>query len=133
MRHSFRSASEVLQLVDQIFIEDGGSMRMFDPEKFPPAGDKMRHISIRQDKGYVEFWPIAPYIKNESDEEATYLRPVDEVRQQHPQEVLARILALEIKKWLTMGRSVFDRKTGCLLYTSPSPRDQRGSRMPSSA
>ena len=23
--------------------------------------------------------------------------------------------------------------SGCLLYTSPSPRDQRGSRMPSSA
>ena len=29
-------------------------------------------------------------------------------------------------KWL--GKPVF-----CLLYTSPSPRDQRGSRMPSSA
>ena len=28
----------------------------------------------------------------------------------------------------------FDRLSkGCLLYTSPSPRDQRGSRMPSSA
>ena len=26
-----------------------------------------------------------------------------------------------------------DRGEGCLLYTSPSPRDQRGSRMPSSA
>ena len=25
------------------------------------------------------------------------------------------------------------RAKGCLLYTSPSPRDQRGSRMPSSA
>ena len=25
------------------------------------------------------------------------------------------------------------KSTGCLLYTSPSPRDQRGSRMPSSA
>ena len=25
------------------------------------------------------------------------------------------------------------QETGCLLYTSPSPRDQRGSRMPSSA
>ena len=24
-------------------------------------------------------------------------------------------------------------RSGCLLYTSPSPRDQRGSRMPSSA
>ena len=28
------------------------------------------------------------------------------------------------------GSSLFD---SCLLYTSPSPRDQRGSRMPSSA
>ena len=26
-----------------------------------------------------------------------------------------------------------DQSVGCLLYTSPSPRDQRGSRMPSSA
>ena len=26
-----------------------------------------------------------------------------------------------------------NRNGGCLLYTSPSPRDQRGSRMPSSA
>ena len=26
-----------------------------------------------------------------------------------------------------------DRSQSCLLYTSPSPRDQRGSRMPSSA
>ena len=38
-----------------------------------------------------------------------------------------------------LGRQNFSRtilslhKTGCLLYTSPSPRDQRGSRMPSSA
>ena len=28
---------------------------------------------------------------------------------------------------------VVDRYKDCLLYTSPSPRDQRGSRMPSSA
>ena len=27
----------------------------------------------------------------------------------------------------------FERNRDCLLYTSPSPRDQRGSRMPSSA
>ena len=27
----------------------------------------------------------------------------------------------------------FARQSACLLYTSPSPRDQRGSRMPSSA
>ena len=29
--------------------------------------------------------------------------------------------------------STINNKWGCLLYTSPSPRDQRGSRMPSSA
>ena len=28
---------------------------------------------------------------------------------------------------------MFSHLKGCLLYTSPSPRDQRGSRMPSSA
>ena len=31
---------------------------------------------------------------------------------------------------LPYGTDLFE---GCLLYTSPSPRDQRGSRMPSSA
>ena len=34
----------------------------------------------------------------------------------------------------TAVKSVIDRwLADCLLYTSPSPRDQRGSRMPSSA
>ena len=31
------------------------------------------------------------------------------------------------------GRIVYVGDNACLLYTSPSPRDQRGSRMPSSA
>ena len=31
------------------------------------------------------------------------------------------------------GENNFDALSLCLLYTSPSPRDQRGSRMPSSA
>ena len=32
------------------------------------------------------------------------------------------------------AKTIFDaQSTNCLLYTSPSPRDQRGSRMPSSA
>ena len=49
-------------------------------------------------------------------------------------EVLARmakqwnLLALEAQLELTG-----DLDDACLLYTSPSPRDQRGSRMPSSA
>ena len=31
------------------------------------------------------------------------------------------------------GQTGTNNDQGCLLYTSPSPRDQRGSRMPSSA
>ena len=34
---------------------------------------------------------------------------------------------------LKTGTAVVARGVPCLLYTSPSPRDQRGSRMPSSA
>ena len=34
---------------------------------------------------------------------------------------------------LTLRAQVFHLEGVCLLYTSPSPRDQRGSRMPSSA
>ena len=38
----------------------------------------------------------------------------------------------ELNKTLEKKHPDFHPKT-CLLYTSPSPRDQRGSRMPSSA
>ena len=39
------------------------------------------------------------------------------------------------KEFLQKSRiqSLLDKYSNCLLYTSPSPRDQRGSRMPSSA
>ena len=38
-----------------------------------------------------------------------------------------------LAKELRVNGSVTTRLNVCLLYTSPSPRDQRGSRMPSSA
>ena len=43
-----------------------------------------------------------------------------------------RILGLDEKDTFK-GKSGEDLFNTCLLYTSPSPRDQRGSRMPSSA
>ena len=39
----------------------------------------------------------------------------------------------EIKGQLGKKKETAREKMICLLYTSPSPRDQRGSRMPSSA
>ena len=41
--------------------------------------------------------------------------------------------SIEAREGVTTGISAGDRSHTCLLYTSPSPRDQRGSRMPSSA
>ena len=40
---------------------------------------------------------------------------------------------VELKEMLDFGSVVEATAHVCLLYTSPSPRDQRGSRMPSSA
>ena len=39
------------------------------------------------------------------------------------------VVAIETRS----GRKIVRAVGSCLLYTSPSPRDQRGSRMPSSA
>ena len=48
------------------------------------------------------------------------------------------IMGGEIKEYTSMmaesrEQALIRMKDSCLLYTSPSPRDQRGSRMPSSA
>ena len=50
---------------------------------------------------------------------------------------LLRVTQSDIEKYFIylekLGHSKSTRARHCLLYTSPSPRDQRGSRMPSSA
>ena len=51
------------------------------------------------------------------------------IEQQQAKESKPRVIG-RVKKIPTPKDWVFD---ACLLYTSPSPRDQRGSRMPSSA
>ena len=50
----------------------------------------------------------------------------------HKSEFLAICKAM-IETGITPDFISVDGGEGCLLYTSPSPRDQRGSRMPSSA
>ena len=65
---------------------------------------------------------MAKIVKFDSDARASMLKGVD-------------ILANTVKVTLgPKGRNVvIDKSYGCLLYTSPSPRDRSSSRMPSSA
>ena len=68
-----------------------------------------------------------------SDEDLDFFggRFVAEVRKEDGQDYLGKTSYEMICSLQCYLR--FQRKGPCLLYTSPSPRDQRGSRMPSSA
>ena len=54
----------------------------------------------------------------------------EEVDELHRERLLELGIRQREEYFTTVGA---DGLTACLLYTSPSPRDQRGSRMPSSA
>ena len=43
------------------------------------------------------------------------------------------VVGLNTEEWLTKKKGQYFQSWNCLLYTSPSPRDVRSSRMPSSA
>ena len=51
----------------------------------------------------------------------------------HPEMKFVEFPEAEYLKTEKPSSNLYDEYSTCLLYTSPSPRDQRGSRMPSSA
>ena len=81
--------------------------------------------------------------EEEADDDAEQLRrilcvPCDDVEEQNQmREEETAFIAKAVKRKRTYECDVcekcFSQAGHCLLYTSPSPRDQRGSRMPSSA
>ena len=50
-----------------------------------------------------------------------------------PNKLQSTIIVYEFPPWFSQHITQKTQDIICLLYTSPSPRDQRGSRMPSSA
>ena len=50
-----------------------------------------------------------------------------------PEQALRFAGQVEGLRWVKVGLELFVQAGPCLLYTSPSPRDKRQSRMPSSA
>ena len=77
--------------------------------------DELKHVTASH--GWtldgIDMYQLAPLGDRTADEYTLY----------HPAEI----------ELADLTKAVLDHVNACLLYTSPSPRDQRGSRMPSSA
>lgn len=112
MRMSFRSAPEILQFVDQIFVENQVMQQMFDAEDYAPASDLIRHSAHRQDHGRVDIWPTVDRPESEADKEPWDTSPVDSLGKFDAREQLAQAISIQIRDWIKDGEPIFDRKLG---------------------
>ena len=113
-----------------------------------------RYVMITHGEGKDPFWPVVQkggedaaraigadfeYIYNPSADMADMASSIQAAAATQPDGMVISLpdpdaLGPAIKAAVAAGVPVITMNSGfCLLYTSPSPRDQRGSRMPSSA
>lgn len=110
LRMSFRSAQAVLDVVDGVFIEQGGLHAMFDAESVPETSDQIRHVAHRSDAGTVELWPIVPKSEKPDDKEAWDTTPLDARGDGDPRVRLATKIAETIKAGIDQGEAIYDRE-----------------------
>ena len=97
-----------------------------------PATIKLKHL------GFDTAPIFDSYADNKETREEILQEAIDKAKSVHGS-AINRIVYIGDAHWdvrttRNMGLNFIGiRLKGCLLYTSPSPRDQRGSRMPSSA
>ena len=118
-------------------------------EFFPPKTEKGEKNLYRHVDSLMEFRPdfvTCTYGAGGSTQSKT-LDIVSNIKQKFDIPVASHLTLVgstadQLREYLQKAKSVGvehivalrgDPPEGCLLYTSPSPRDQRGSRMPSSA
>lgn len=109
MEMSFRSAPQILRMVDAVFRDNNGQSRMFDEKVLATIKDGIRHKAYRQDDGLVELWPLAPKPDAEDENEAWNTQPVDRLSMSSAREQLASALATQIKTWLDSEEPIYDR------------------------
>lgn len=109
MSMSFRSAPEVLRVVDGVFADQKGLQRMFNAEEVDVASEIVTHSAFRKDRGLVELWPITPPPTDPPEEVPWDMQPVDAPGQSSARERLAVQISEQIKKWIDEGEPVFDR------------------------
>jgi len=110
MRMSFRSAPEILQFVDQIFVDNKVIQRMFDAQDYPLASDLVRHTANRIDAGCVDLWPLVELPKSEDEKDPWDTTPVNALSKGDARERLAMRIAETIKGWIYTKEPVFDRE-----------------------
>ncbi|WP_134680981.1 double-strand break repair helicase AddA [Paracoccus ravus] len=99
LRHSFRSSTAILSLVDEVFAGDAAR----------GLGDPPQHRAFRTDMpGRVDLWPAIP--KPEKPEPGDWTKPVDQPAENSETTELARAIARAIGQML--GTPMFDAKSG---------------------
>jgi len=111
LRMSFRSAQQVLDVVDALFLEQGGLKAMFNADSQPEPSDLVRHDAARDDMGLVELWPLAPKADEIDDNDPWDTTPVDAQGDGDPRMRLAREIASTVAYWIESGEPIFDRDT----------------------
>lgn len=115
LQHSFRSAREVLKIVDAIFKDCGAAKQIYS---VPPAGDIAGHQAIRTDQGRVELWPLTR-VPEGGEIDNAWDAPVDELAEDSSREQAAKIIAKSVAKWLSEGQAVWDVKAKSLRAMRP--------------
>jgi len=110
MRMSFRSAPQVLQFVDQIFVENGELQNMFEALSHPAASDIYSHTAHRTDVGRIDLWPLTEKPEKTDDAPPWDTSPVDALEKGDSREELAENIAAQVRHWLDTGEAVFDRE-----------------------
>ena len=101
LRHSFRSSTAILSLVDQVFAGDAAR----------GLGDPPRHRAFRAEMpGRVDLWPGVP--KPEKPDPGDWTDPVDLPAENSETTQLARAIATAIRDML--GTPIFDAKSGAV-------------------
>jgi len=109
MEMSFRSAPEILRVVDAVFRDKDAQSRMFNADIVSTIEDDIQHFAHREDTGLVEIWPLAPWPDDGNEKEAWDTTPVDMGAKSSSREQLAAAVASQVKQWLETGELIFDR------------------------
>ena len=81
----------------------------------------------------VQFHPEVTHTENGKKLISNFIFLICKIKKNWSSKDQKNQLIKDVRKQVVNNKVICALSGGCLLYTSPSPRDQRGSRMPSSA